>query len=180
MTASLLTASPGAEIYELDGHTGLRLNDPSRQLDMVVNWGVFDFDTPNFVYRFVKGETDYCCAAIPAHAFINAYLRQGRTVTEQTLALTPTQADSLLTLTLRNLLPANRVYRYSYIFDNCATRPLQLIEQAAGRSLIPDGTPSNITFRDEMTANHRAYPWYRSELTWHSVPDWTRQYPLAH
>ncbi len=161
VTASLLTASPGGEIYELDGHTGLRLRDPARGVDMVVNWGVFDFDTPNFVYRFVKGETDYICAAISTDRFIDSYLRQGRSITEQTLDLTPSQAEELFMLASENLLPANRVYRYSYIHDNCATRPLLMIEKAAGRTLIADGEPSGLTFRDEMTANHRLYPWYQ-------------------
>ncbi len=161
VTASLLTASPGELIYELDGHTGLRLNDPSRGMDVVINWGIFDFDSPNFVYRFVKGETDYLCAAVPTDMFVNSYIAQGRKVTEQVLDLTPDQADALMNMALMNILPQNRVYRYSYIYDNCATRPLLMIEKAVGRKLIPDGEPSGLTFREEMATNHRLYPWYQ-------------------
>lgn len=160
VTASLLTASPGDEIYELDGHTGLRITDPDRGLDFVANWGVFDFDAPNFVYRFVKGETDYICAAMDAERFIGLYTARGRSVTEQKLNLTPAQAEALLGMVTTNLLPQNRVYRYSYIYDNCATRPLEMIESAVGRQLIAPGE-SGLTFRDEMKANHRLYPWYQ-------------------
>lgn len=69
---SLLTASPGSAIYELDGHTGLRIANDSLGYDQVINWGLFDFEAPNFVYRFVKGETDYMCGTVPADYFINS------------------------------------------------------------------------------------------------------------
>lgn len=160
VTASLLTASPGKEIYELDGHTSLRLYDPARRLDIVVNWGIFDFNTPNFVYRYVKGETDYLCAAINTSSFIDSYTANGRTITEQKLRLTDAQANALCDMVMANLMPENRVYRYSYIHDNCATRPLQMIERAAGRELIV-AEESGMTFRDEMKANHSQYPWYQ-------------------
>lgn len=160
--ASLLTASPGKNIYELDGHTGLRLTDSSTGLDMVVNWGIFDFDSPNFVARFVKGDTDYLCAPMPTAHFIRSYVAEGRSVTEQHLNLSPQQAEKLLELVSANLEPQNRVYRYNYIRDNCATRPFLLIEQAAGRRLIaPDATADGVTFRDEMERNHRLFPWYQ-------------------
>lgn len=160
VTASLLTASPGAEIYELDGHTGLRLADPDRGLDVVINWGVFDFDAPNFIWRYVKGHTDYLCVATDTRYFMKRYLAGGRTITEQHLSLSRSQGEALYEMVLMNLLPQNRVYRYSYIYDNCATRPLEMIERAVGRQLIAS-EESGMTFRDEMTVNHRLYPWYQ-------------------
>ncbi|MDE5959992.1 MAG: DUF4105 domain-containing protein, partial [Muribaculaceae bacterium] len=160
VTASLLTASPGAEIYELDGHTGLRLADPDRGLDVVINWGVFDFDAPNFIWRYVKGHTDYLCVATDTRYFMKLYLAGGRTITEQHLSLSRSQGEALYEMVRMNLLPQNRVYRYSYIYDNCATRPLEMIERAVGRQLIAS-EESGMTFRDEMTVNHRLYPWYQ-------------------
>ena len=56
---SLITCSPGTQVYELFGHTGLRVRDDARDIDVVFHYGVFSFDTPNFIYRFTKGETDY-------------------------------------------------------------------------------------------------------------------------
>ena len=158
---SLLTASPGSAIYELDGHTGLRITNDSLGYDQVINWGLFDFEAPNFVYRFVKGETDYMCGAVPAEYFINSYLRDGRTVTEQILDLTPAQTERLTAMIRENLLPGNRVYRYNYVKDNCATRPLDMIEAATGRRFEFGDTLSGITYRDEMRFNHRYYPWYQ-------------------
>ena len=144
---SLLTASPGSAIYELDGHTGLRIANDSLGYDQVINWGLFDFEAPNFIYRFVKGETDYMCGAVPAEYFINSYLRDGRTVTEQILDLPPAQTERLTAMIRENLLPGNRVYRYNYVKDNCATRPLDMIEAATGRRFDFGDTLSGITYR---------------------------------
>lgn len=157
---SLLTALPGSEIYELEGHTGLRVQDSGSGTDMVVNWGIFDFNSPNFVYRFVKGETDYLCAAEPTQWFMDNYHRQGRQVIEQTLSLNSVQTATLIGLLRENLRPENRVYRYNYVKDNCATRPLQMIEQAIGRQLV-SGEPAMTSFRHEMELYHSAYPWYQ-------------------
>lgn len=155
---SLLTALPGSQIYELEGHTGLRVR--SSDSDMVVNWGVFDFNSPNFVYRFVKGETDYLCAAYPTEFFFDEYRNQGRAVIEQPLLLDSVQTVRLIELLEDNLRPENRVYRYNYVKDNCATRPLMLIEQAVGTQLVTPGGEMT-TFRREMTGYHRAFPWYQ-------------------
>lgn len=155
---SLLTAMPGGEVYELEGHTGLRVC--SSEGDYVVNWGIFDFNSPNFVYRFVKGETDYLCAAYPTEHFLADYRSQGRAVVEQPLLLDSVQTMRLLGLLEENLRPENRVYRYNYVKDNCATRPMLLIERASGRELIASDEPRT-SFRNEMRRYHRDYPWYQ-------------------
>ena len=126
LTVSLLTAAPGDDIYELEGHAALRLK--SSTYDMTVNWGLFDFDSPNFVYRFVKGETDYMAGAIPTAYFIEQYRREGRRLKEQTFNLTPEEAGRLRELVEINLLPENRTYRYNYVRDNCSTRCIDIVE----------------------------------------------------
>ncbi len=156
---SLLTALPGTEIYQLEGHTGLRVRD-DRGSDLVVNWGVFDFNSPNFVYRFVSGQTDYECWAYPTEFFFDSYSNEGRQVVEQVLDLDSAQVQRVIDLVSINLRPENKVYRYNYVLDNCATRPLAVIEQAAGSPLL-SREPANSTFRAEMERYHRLYPWYQ-------------------
>ena len=165
---SVLTCAPGAEIYQLEGHTALRLQIPaadgSTARDVVVNWGVFDFAAPNFVYRFVKGETDYMALAYPTQLFLEEYRREGRRVIEQTLSLTPAQTDSLMEAISLNLLPKNRTYRYNYVLDNCATRPMELLTSHAGvADTAPFGSTEagEQTFRSEMRRYHTNYPWYQ-------------------
>ncbi|MCC8176869.1 MAG: DUF4105 domain-containing protein [Bacteroidales bacterium] len=162
---SLLIASPGVEIYELEGHVGLRIQQGVR--DMTINWGVFDFNAPNFVYRFVKGETDYLCAAYPTQYFIMEYRAQGRGVTEIPLNLSPEQVDKLIALVTENLRPENATYRYNYVKDNCSTRPIKLIEQAVGSGIqwgatVPcDSIAWKSSFRSVMRHYHHDYPWYQ-------------------
>lgn len=157
---SLLTALPGSEIYELEGHTGLRIRDEQQGLDIAVSWGVFDFNEPNFVGRFVCGETDYMCMAMPTRFFFDSYAEQGRRVVEQVLELDSLQTARLIELVEQNTNPENRVYRYNYVLDNCATRPLGHIEAAVGRRLLSD-TLTDTSFRQEMQRYHADYPWYQ-------------------
>lgn len=160
---SMVTFFPGADIYELEGHSALRITTPRE--DVAISYGMFDFNAPNFVYRFVKGETDYWVAAVPWHAFENAYTIFGRRIVEQQLNLTGEQKMRLLYLVGKNLQPENRVYRYNYVKDNCATRPLRIVELALGDSIVLGKPSADIeqqkSFRDIMTYYHRNYPWYQ-------------------
>lgn len=157
---SLLTALPGPAIYELEGHTALKFEDTETGGAVVVNWGVYDFNAPNFVYRFVSGQTDYLCAMNDPGLFMESYHAQGRQVVEQVLDLDSIQTAALLAAVEDNLRPENRVYRYNYVKDNCATRPLLLIEQAADRQIVQEGEDYT-SFRCEMQHFHRLYPWYQ-------------------
>lgn len=158
---SLITCGPGVDIYELEGHTALRVRYNGS--DVAVNYGLFDFDAPNFVYRFVKGETDYMVGAAPFDYFLKQYEREGREVVEQPLKLSPEAAFKLVDLLDENLRRENRVYRYNYVKDNCATRPLAMIERAMGDtlSLTARGYTDGWTFRDAMRYYHNNYPWYQ-------------------
>lgn len=159
---SLLTASPGTEIYELEGHTGIRLDMRAEGgPDVVVHWGLYDFSAPNFVYRFVKGETDYMVGVTPTDRFIDSYTRTGRSVTEQVIALDSAQTATLVALIEENLKPGNQVYRYNYVKDNCATRPLAMLEGAVGHEFPMPELTAPTTFRHEMQHYHSSYPWYQ-------------------
>lgn len=159
---SLLTCAPGCEIYELEGHTGLRLRTDS--IDIVANWGLFDFASPNFVYRFVKGETDYMAGICPTELFLAQYIYEKRRVTEQVLNLTPTQANRVMELVMENCAPQNRVYRYNYVRNNCATKPVAVIEAVVGEPIefgVPAQACENDTWRTVMRRYHKNYPWYQ-------------------
>lgn len=159
VTVSLITCYPGPEIYELYGHTALRVRGEG--IDSVWNFGVFDFRQPNFIYRFVKGETDYMCAGYPFEWFLPEYEERGSKVVEQVLNLTPDEANAVHAALRENALPENRVYRYNYIRDNCATRPRDIIEQyTGGKGIYPD-TLLYSSFRNEMRYYNRNYTWYQ-------------------
>lgn len=136
---SLLTCSPGPDAYERFGHTALRVQDQRNpQMDITFHYGVFSFNTPHFKYRFVKGETDYQLGALYTRNFIEEYRQRGLGMTEQWLRLDSAQAQDVLQRLLINYRPENRTYRYSYFFDNCATRPYRLLCASAGEQLRYD------------------------------------------
>ena len=130
ITFSLITCGQGDEIYSLFGHTAIRYQNPALRIDAVFNYGVFDFDTPNFVLRFALGETDYLLGINDFRRFCALYAMMGRSVSEQVLNLTTEEKLRLLNLLEENYRPENRTYRYNFFFDNCATRPRNLIEKA--------------------------------------------------
>ena len=127
---SLLTCGTGDEIYSLFGHTALRVEDRTTGRDVVYHYGVFDFDTPNFALKFALGETDYQMGMTSYKRFLSEYAWLGRSVEQQVLDLTPEEARRLADRLAENYRPENRVYRYSYFYDNCATRPRDQVEQA--------------------------------------------------
>ncbi|MDE6423593.1 MAG: DUF4105 domain-containing protein, partial [Muribaculaceae bacterium] len=159
LTVSLLTCSPGPEIYELYGHEAIRVKGEGR--DSVWNFGVFNFKEPNFVYRFVKGETDYLCVGYPTEWFLPEYEQRGSRVVEQELNLNDAEARRLLKMLQTNALPQNRKYRYNYVKDNCATRIWRMMENAADSKVVYPDSVRYGTYRNEMRAYNRNYPWYQ-------------------
>lgn len=162
----LVTCYQGSEIYELEGHTGLRVNGPLTG-DILANWGVFDFNAPGFVYRFVKGETDYMLGIQPWENFVWNYHNDGRRMVAQHLNISTEQKTRLLELLADNARPENRVYRYNYVKDNCATRPLDMILRSAADSAFVlgpsdfDTASEKVSFRSIMRYYHQNYPWYQ-------------------
>jgi len=122
-TISLITCSPGPEAYSKFGHTAIRINDPANDIDIVFNYGIFSFETNNFYYKFIKGETDYQLGVYETSLFLPEYAARNSMVWEQILNLTATEKRTLINNLLINYEPENRVYRYNFIFDNCSTRP---------------------------------------------------------
>lgn len=130
LVVSLLTCSPGDIAYTMYGHTAIRVHELKSGRDIVFNYGMFNFDADNFIYKFVKGETDYVLGAEPADFFLHRYAEKGEGVTEQVLNLSQTECLRLYGLLLENIKPENRTYRYNWLYDNCTTRARDVIERA--------------------------------------------------
>lgn len=127
---SLITCSPGQDTYAMFGHTGIRVNYVYQFRDYVFNYGMFNYKSENFIYRFVKGETDYILGVEPTDFFFTRYNEPGITVTEQILNLTEKEKETLAGKLEENALPQNRTYRYNWLYDNCTTRARDIIESS--------------------------------------------------
>ncbi len=122
-TISLITCSPGPEVYAKFGHTAIRVKDPVKGIDVVFNYGIFSFETEDFYYKFIKGETDYQLGVYDTNVFLPEYAERNSMVWEQILNLSQAEKQGLLNKLLENYEPQNRIYRYNFVFDNCSTRP---------------------------------------------------------
>ena len=158
---SLLTSSPyEAEVFTVYGHAALRINDPGQRIDIVFNYGLFNFNKPFFIYRFASGETDYMLGAINYSDYIVEYQMRGSTVTEQILNLTAEEKEAIWLALQENYKPENREYRYNFFFDNCATRPVALIEKnVAGNVDYSGWKADSLSFRDMINDCTRNKPW---------------------
>jgi len=157
---SLLTNTPwDGAVYALYGHTALRVSDPVQQIDFVFNYGLFDFDSPNFMQRFVKGETDYSVGYTNLNRYTFEYQMRGIGITEQILNLKQDEKQKVFDALLINCLPENRVYRYNYFYDNCSTRPRDIIENNINGTIIYTPTGKDQTYRDLVHECVRSQPW---------------------
>ena len=127
---SLITCSPGEEVYSKFGHTAIRINDSLHGVDLVFNYGIFSFETENFYYKFIKGETDYQLGIYDTRYFLPEYAQRNSMVWEQVLNLTTSERRNLINSLLKNYEAEYRTYRYNFVFDNCASRPRDKIFSA--------------------------------------------------
>ena len=160
-TISLLTTAPTTkEIYTSWGHTAIRVKIPAENTDITFNYGIFSFGD-GFLYKFVKGETDYRLAVCHFEdALEEARDDKNVFMYEQVLNLTETEKDALFAALLENAKPENRYYRYSFFFDNCATRPLWQVEKAIDGNILYPVLSNTYTFREIIYDKLADIPWF--------------------
>ena len=129
-TASVLTCGPGDDFYTTFGHSAIRICDTAQGLDLVYNYGTFDFNTPHFYWKFMRGQLNYMLGRSSFEAFMEEYIYYGRAVWEQRLNFTPREVNNLYLLLEQNYLPEYRHYRYDFFRDNCATRVRDMVDLA--------------------------------------------------
>ncbi|MBC8003947.1 MAG: DUF4105 domain-containing protein, partial [Verrucomicrobia bacterium] len=158
-TVSILTCDPGREVYSMYGHTAIRISDPAQGLDAVFNYGIFSFESDNFLYRFAKGETDYLLMGQQFSSFLPEYEQDQRSVYEQVLNLSAEGKNKLFIALLENAKEENREYRYNYFTDNCATRVRDMIERNAGGKIQFPTQQSTQSYRDLINDFHHSFRW---------------------
>ena len=124
---SLLTCSPGHEIWSLYGHTAIRFEDRSRHADYAINYGLFDLSKKYFIPRFVFGLTDYQMGIEDYDLFLTDYSEEGRGIIEQRLNLSRKEKLAIAQAIQANYDPSVRTYRYNYFYDNCTTRARDIL-----------------------------------------------------
>lgn len=122
LTISLLTCTPGAELYSSFGHSAFRVQNTATGEDLIFNYGTFDFNDPDFYAKFVRGKLLYFVSLEQYNYFMFQYSYEGRGVTEQILNLDCEMKQELFSALKENIKEENKYYHYDFLYDNCSTR----------------------------------------------------------
>lgn len=155
----LFTCGPGDELYAGFGHSALWVSDPALGVDRLYNWGTFDFDTPNFYWKFTRGQLDYMLTVTTARRFIAEYDYRKISVVGQTLNLNLDEKQKLFDIVEENLLPENRFYKYDFFYDNCATRIRDVVVKAVDGQVDFNTPDQNWSFREILFPYLKYTPW---------------------
>lgn len=149
LTIYVLTFGQGDDVWEKFGHNAIWIHDPAHASDITYNWGMFSFDEPQFIRRFLSGNTHYWMAGIPLDPILQEYRQRNRSILAQELNLTPAQRLELERFLEWNALPENRFYRYDYFRDNCSTRLRDAIDRIVNGQLkrATDSITTTTTYR---------------------------------
>jgi Domain of unknown function (DUF4105) len=135
LTVYLLTFGWGDEVWARFGHNAIWIKDRARGTDSTYNWGMFDFNQPGFLRRFLTGDTRYWMEAIDLNSMQTYYKQHNRSILAQELNMSPAQRLELQRFVQLNEQPQNKFYRYDYYRDNCSTRLRDALDHAVGGQL---------------------------------------------
>ncbi|MDI9859667.1 lipoprotein N-acyltransferase Lnb domain-containing protein [Flectobacillus roseus] len=164
---SVITIDPGKELNDVFGHSLLWIYDPANGIDRAYNWGVYDFSTPNFYWKFIQGTLPYKMEYRPIGDYIAYYQYMKRGMSEQVLDMALAQKQRILDeLDKTYNDPAKRIYQYKFFTDNCATRVREAIVVACTDSVHFANlqTMSDTTFRQWMNKSL-----YAGDMRWPAV-----------
>ncbi|MFV8342121.1 DUF4105 domain-containing protein [Flavobacterium sp. XS2P39] len=144
---SVLTCGTGNESYSMFGHTAIRISDASNKIDLVYNYGAFDFNTPNFVMKFIKGDLQYFAVVHPYADFINEYTYEKRSVYEQELNIPSPLKQQLFDNLNTSLASGESHYTYKFIDKNCTSMVVDIINKTLDTVAIVKNADTDITYR---------------------------------
>jgi len=144
---SVLTCGLGNETYSYFGHTAIRVADPVNNIDVVYNYGAFDFRTPNFVAKFAKGDLQYFIVTHPFSDFLNEYNADKRSVYEQDLQISTALKQTIFDNLNKALFSDERSYTYKFIDKNCTSMVVDIINKSLGQNVITKKGDTDKTYR---------------------------------
>jgi len=146
---SVITCGPGDLLYSTFGHSAFRVQDPETGIDLVYNYGTFNFNTPNFYMKFARGKLLYSLSRERFEDFLYTYELENRWVKEQLLDLDGPERNELLRFLETNYEPQNRDYKYDFLFNNCSTKIPDVLSRVLGERLEfqADYLDETFTFR---------------------------------
>ncbi len=148
---SLLTCTPGDELYSIFGHSALRIIDSNSVTDIVYNYGTFNFDDEGFYLKFIRGKLPYYISIARFDEFKFDYQTTNRGMTEQVLDFSTAEKATIQHSLIENLKEENKYYQYDFFLDNCTTRLRDIIiKNKQPTPLLPAVMRVTKTFRNAI------------------------------
>lgn len=155
----MFTCGSGTELYAGFGHSAIWVSDTNKGIDRLFNYGTFDFNTPNFYWKFIRGKLNYMLSVTTLQRFINEYDYRKIEVSAQILNLSPDEKQTLYELLETNALPENRSYKYDFFYDNCATRIRDIVVEASIDEIDFNTADQHLSFREMLFPYLAHTPW---------------------
>ena len=148
---SIITIGPyESELYSAFGHSRIRYVDKKNNIDHFYNYGIFDFNQPNFYVNFLNGKLLYMVAKYDYRTAEKYYINEDRYIKEQVLDLNESEKILLYNILEQNIRPENRTYLYNYVYNNCATKIRDVLNNVYGENLSFTSKPEKKSFRELM------------------------------
>ena len=168
MEVSVLTGSPGPDLYSAWGHTAIRVFDPGQTppVDWTYNYGTFEFGE-GFYLRFMRGELNYRLAKSPFSSLQREYMHFERAILEQPLALSPDDARALVAYLEWNYLPKTGFTPTSFSKTMCSSRVLTVLHAVfgdAGTAGAPPTLHSGVTYREALRPYMHGDAWIETGI----------------
>lgn len=159
---NLVTIGPGSLLNDAFGHNAVHVRDEQNNLDLVFNYGSFNYNTPNFYLKFARGKLPYALAINAYDNFEYNYKLQQRWIKSQQLQLNQSQKQDVFNFLVNNSKEENKYYKYDFFYDNCSTRPFEIIKDEVKVIMNYDHQEAGLTHRDLI---HQYVSWN----TWGSM-----------
>ena len=180
---SILICGPGQELYSKFGHAAIRIIDNKKNIDRVFNYGTFDPSLPNFYTKFLKGQMLYELSVTNTVQFLYSYQLEKRWVKELILNLDQEEKQGLFNFLEINALPENKYYLYDFVYENCATAIIDVLQNELGEAIEHDYDEEAFSksFRDLIHEYLQNNSWNRIgiDLVLGSVMDKTEAYTAS-
>ena len=95
--------------------------------------------------------------------FIDVYIEEDRTVSEQVLNLTFSEKQAIVDFLEENYKGQNKYYKYDFFFDNCTSRVRDLLSKVLSDKLVwnQKANENNLTFRKSLDPYIITMPWVK-------------------
>lgn len=156
---SILSIEAGKALNDAFGHTAFRVRDPDLDIDIVYDYGRYDFETEGFYMKFIQGKLEYKIGWFSYDRFIHYYETEKRTVVAQILDLDLNERTKIFNFLRNNARPKNQFYLYDFFYDNCATKIEYVINSNTDNDIVLDSTIELKSFRELIRSQLNDHQW---------------------